>query len=66
MSILGDQWSFKERIPDLAANLIAYNDNCNKEEKVLETAIMIFNEKPNQGVKFCLQNELIKKHNDVA
>ena len=52
--ILGDEWTLEKRIPDLASELIAYNEHQDQHGKLLEHAVVLFNEKPSNGIDFCL------------
>ena len=62
--ILADEWTAQKRVPELAANLIAYNDGFDDNDKLLETAILLFNEKPSNGVNFCINNNIFSDEKD--
>ena len=55
----GNEWNEKEMIPDLAVNLIAYHENYNAQDALLEKAVMLFNEKPVSGLNFCIKHAVI-------
>lgn len=59
--LLGDEWSLKKRVPKLAANLLAYNEDLNEHDKLVDQAVLLFNEKPKAGIKFCLANRILEQ-----
>ena len=51
----------------MAKGLIEFNEQENFEDKWLETATILFNEKPSKGIQFCLEHQLFQnKHNEIA
>ena len=48
--MLGDEWSLQKRVPKLAADLLAYNEDLNEHDKLVDQAILLFNEKPKVGI----------------
>ncbi len=59
--MLGDEWSLQKRVPKLAADLLAYNEDLNEHDKLVDQAILLFNEKPKVGIQFCLSNNILSK-----
>ena len=58
LSIFGDPWKQSHvRDKNLIQSLIQGNTQ-RDSEKLLEQAAMIFNENPNQGIKFCIEQKL--------
>lgn len=51
----------------MAKGIIAYNELECQQDKQIETATIIFNEKPSKGIDFCIQNQLLENsHSDIA
>jgi hypothetical protein len=42
----------------MVKGLIEFNEQENFEDKLLETATIMFNEKPSKGIQFCLEHKL--------
>jgi hypothetical protein len=40
---------------------VAFNNEPNREAKLIETAILLFNEKPELSLKFCFQNQILEQ-----
>jgi len=64
---MGDEWTLLKRIPYLAADLIAYHEQDDHNDKLLENAVMLFNEQPNKGVSFGIKNKIFSnKHSEIC
>jgi len=51
----------------MAKGLIEFNQQENFVNKQLETATILFNEKPSKGIQYCIDNGLLQnKHIEVA
>lgn len=51
----------------MAKGLIEFNEQENFADKLLETATILFNEKPSKGIQYCIDHDLLQnKHNEIA
>ena len=43
----------------MAKGLIEFNEQENFADKLLETATILFNEKPSKGIQYCIDHDLL-------